>query len=90
MGIYLHGPYSASDPWSPFHGTNMVLFLSVKLISAPTGRRPGCWGNGDLLQSKMTGSFSRSVTDQIRPGPLGSKVVKLSLLNSLRPTHVVS
>lgn len=40
--IYLHGSSSASDPWSPFHGTNMIPFLSVKLISAPSGPRPGC------------------------------------------------
>lgn len=58
LRIYLYGSSSACDPWPPFHGTDMALFLSVKLISAPRGR--GCWGN-HWPAADREGAFSQQV-----------------------------
>lgn len=81
MRIYLYGSSSACDPWPPFHGTDMALFLSVKLISAPRGR--GCSGTTDLLQTERVLSLSRSVTHLIRASLVGSKVVQFGPLHWL-------
>lgn len=58
LRIYLYGSSSACDPWPPFHGTDMALFLSVKLISAPRGQ--GCSGTTDPLQTERA-AFSQQV-----------------------------